>query len=256
MTTKQPERSDIPALRQLWKAVFKDTDELLDGFFAEAFSPERSLCVWEDDKIVAMLYWFDCTWREKKIAYVYAVATDENYRGRGICQKLMDSMHRRLQKQGYYGSLLIPGEQSLVAFYQKMGYEISCTKCHFSIRPAGEAEPTLHQISWQEYARLRAFRLPEDRAEPDETAYRYMDTYMKFYSFSHGIFCGTLEQEIRGNMLRMQEYLGDPRAVLAVGVTLNCREVEVRLDGGAPFEMFRSLTEDKTMPKYFGLPMD
>ena len=78
-----PTPASVPALRQLWKAAFGDTEGFLDCFFDTAFSPHRCRCVTVDGEIAAALYWFDVTCREQPMAYIYAVATHPDHRGRG-----------------------------------------------------------------------------------------------------------------------------------------------------------------------------
>lgn len=256
MTIRYTTQQDIPELRSLWKQAFGDGDALLDSFFSVAYAPDRSLCAYEDGKTVAMVYWFDCLWREHKIAYVYAVATDLEYRKRGICGKLMESLASRLKKQDYYGILLVPATPELVGYYEKLGYAAATTMCHYDVPAAGTPDPELRQITWEQYASYRAQLLPEESVLPGEEVYRFLDTYLGFYRCAAGIFCGAVEETEEGRVLRMQEFLGEPKGMFAAITALDCRKAAVRLQGGAPFGLFCCLTKEKAMPEYFGLPMD
>ena len=100
MIIEHPVWEDIPALRALWKQAFGDTDAYLDSFFSRAFSPERALTAKENNKVVGALYWLDCLWGEKKLSYIYAVATDKDHRGRGVCKALMTEAHREMAQAG------------------------------------------------------------------------------------------------------------------------------------------------------------
>ena len=102
MTIKQPAVDHIPALRLLWKEAFGDSDAFLDGFFRTGFDAARCRCT---EDVAAALYWFDCTWKGKKLAYVYAVATAEASRCRGLCRMLMEDTHRHLETLGYAGAI-------------------------------------------------------------------------------------------------------------------------------------------------------
>ena len=115
MIINQPQSSHIPALRQLWKQAFGDPDAFLDGFFETGFSPDRCRCIMLDQQILAALYWFDCTWNGKKIAYLYAVATDLQYRGNGLCRALMENTHLHLKFLGQYHRPEVL--QSLVSYF-------------------------------------------------------------------------------------------------------------------------------------------
>ena len=123
MYISHPASAQIPKLRKLWQNTFGDSDAFLDIFFETAFSPKRSFCATINDTVIGALYWFDCECAEQKIAYLYAVATAKEFRGQGICHKLMVHTHQHLKEQGYAGAILSPAEESLFVFYGKMGYE-------------------------------------------------------------------------------------------------------------------------------------
>jgi len=88
MIIDKPTPSQLPALRALWKQAFGDPDDFLDCFYRVAFSPERCRCVIKGGSLAAVLYWFDCGWEGKRLAYLYAVATDTAFRGQGLCREL------------------------------------------------------------------------------------------------------------------------------------------------------------------------
>ena len=90
MTIESPTPSRVASLRSLWKEAFGDGDAFLDTFFATAYLPSRTRCMVEGGEVVSALYWFDCEYSGKRIAYLYAVATAEKHRGRGYCQSLLE----------------------------------------------------------------------------------------------------------------------------------------------------------------------
>ena len=122
----------IPKLRELWKKAFGDTDAFLDIFWQWAYDPNRCRYITMEGTPAAALYWFDCEILDstssalRKVAYIYAVATDPKYRGQGLCHKLMEETHRHLERHGYDGAILVPGSESLYDFYGGMGYQV-CT---------------------------------------------------------------------------------------------------------------------------------
>lgn len=256
MITKYSREQDIPALRRLWKQAFGDTDQLLDSFFSIAYAPDRCLCGWEDGQLVAMVYWFDSQWRDHTIAYAYAVATDEAYRHRGFCHKLLESLRRRLRDRGYYGILLVPENKYLASFYESMGYVPCCGMEHFTIPAAGELDPGLRPITWEQYAWYRPQLLPEESVTPGDEVYRFLDSYLTFYRADAGIFCGAVADTPEGKQLQVQEFLGEPKGLFTIARAMGCKTCKVRLKGSYPYGLFRCLTKEKTMPNYFGLPMD
>ena len=116
----------ITKLKKLWKQAFGDSDAFIDTFFELAYSPDRCQYLTETGQLVSMLYWFDCTFKGKKIAYIYAVATHEAYRGKGLCRRLMETTHQRLKTQGYAGAILVPANEALFRLYEKLGYRTCC----------------------------------------------------------------------------------------------------------------------------------
>jgi len=256
MIIKHTTTNDIPALRQLWKQAFGDEDSFLDAFFSLGYAPERSLCAREDGKPVAALYWFDQQWRDRTVAYVYGVATEQSYQNRGICSKLMKRLERLLKERGYYGIILVPREPGLVAFYERLGYVVATTLCHYRLPAAGDPDPEFRQIPWEKYAFYRQQFLPEESVLPGAEMYQLLETYQGFYRCSAGIFCGAAEETPEGRILRVQEFLGEPRGAFTAITAMGCKGAILRLRGGAPFGLFRCLTKEKEMPKYIGLVMD
>jgi len=215
MIIKHPEKENIPALTALWMQAFGDTEAFVKGFFSTGYSPDRSMVCFEEDAVVAALYWFDCTWEDKRIAYLYAIATDEKHRGKGICNALMKHTHKHLQEQGYAGALLMPAEESLENFYGKMGYR-SMNTTSFYEDPSKPV--SLEAITPEEYLSLRQQYLPKGGVQHTLPALRYLGTFAKFYRFPGGICCGdpALPMEY------LPGYPGDPAMYLSLDGTNRC----------------------------------
>ena len=148
--------------RRLWQEAFGDSDEFLDMFSSVAYAPERSRTISVDGDLAAVLYWFDCEYDGKKIAYIYAVATAKAYRGRGLCHRLMTQAHQHLRDNGYVGAILVPGSKELFDLYADMGYKV----CSYMSEIICEAEGVVacKEIDKSEYAKLRRQFLPQGRA--------------------------------------------------------------------------------------------
>lgn len=180
-----PEKQHIPALRFLWQEAFGDTDDFLDNFFVTAFSPTRCFCIFSENKAIAALYWFDCEYKGKPMAYLYAIATAKEYRGQGLCHKLMTYTHTYLEGEGYAGTILVPGEPSLFHFYRNMGYE---TCCHRKIikctAPYADTVPpgfSLTPITKEVFASLRRDFLPANGIIQEGANIDFLATQCSFY---------------------------------------------------------------------------
>ena len=126
MIIKHPEMAQIEGLTALWVEAFEEPKEAAQCFFDTAFDAQRSLVCLEGDAVAAGLYWFDCLWKGRKVAYIYAVGTRIAHRGKGLCHALMEKTHEVLKSRGYHGAILVPAEESLFGFYGKMGYVACC----------------------------------------------------------------------------------------------------------------------------------
>lgn len=242
----------IPELRKLWKQAFGDADAYLDLFYTIAFSPDRCRCVYEDDVLTAALYWFDCQWEGKQIAYLYAIATDADHRNKGYCCKLLADTHLHLLSQGYAGCILVPREAALFGMYEKLGYRTcSCVRT-FSCTAA--APPvSLRRIAPEEYASLRRQFLPAGGVLQEGAALALLGAYSDFYTGENMLLAAYPE----GGKLTVCELLGSPDSFPGVIAALGYSEGMIRTPGQEkPFAMYHSLTGDDTMPKYFGLALD
>ena len=244
-------KPDIPALRRLWKEAFGDEDAFLDDFFCTAFSSRRMRTITENGQLKAALYWFDCSCRGKKIAYLYAVATAKAFRGKGLCRRLMEDTHRQLSREGYAGAVLVPGEAALFPMYAGMGYtsisgisEFSCTA-----RPGSLA---LTRISGEDYARLRRDLLPPGSVLQEGENLALLQTQCALFA-GEGILLAAKKE---GNVLLCAELLGRPAAAPEILDALGCDRATFRTPGSdRPFAMYHPFTEDPA-PGYFGLAFD
>ena len=253
MIIKPPGGEEIPALRALWKEAFEDTDVFLDSFFESAFCADRCRCVTVDHTLAAALYWFDCEYRDEKVAYLYAIATLKSYRGRGLCRKLMDEAHSILKKAGYVCVILVPGEKSLFDFYGKMGYRVFSLVDEKHIA-ASYQKIELKRIDSLEYGRIRRGLLPENSVIQEKECLDYLGAYAELYK-GEGILCACVRN---GDSVRITELLGNTSYGGGIVHALGCKTGLVRAAGDSrEFSMYLPLCEKKIDTfAYFGLAFD
>lgn len=120
-------RGEFPALTEIWKACFKDTEENTVRIFEKLQKPENILVLPCGGEIAAMLSFreFELTSPENqcKAAYIYGVATHPAYQGKGYSTVLLGNAAKLLTHRGYACAVLVPAEESLFGFYQKRGFE-------------------------------------------------------------------------------------------------------------------------------------
>ncbi len=258
LTVDKPTYSQLPELRNLWKEAFGDSDAFLDTFFQSAFDENRCRCVVVDEKVVAMLYWFECEFQEKPIAYIYAVATAKEMRGLGICHALMLDTHQHLKANGYIGTILVPGNEGLFHFYKGLGYE-TCTHIEEivfedSTLHAFESNPiSIRTINVAEYARLRRNYLPNGAIIQEKENLDFLQKQANFYTGDNFL----LAAHKSGDSLKGIEFLGNTSAIPSILQTLECTKGSFRTPGkDRPFGMYYSFEKAVAMPNYFGFAFD
>lgn len=251
MTIDHPAAGDIPNLRLLWKKAFGDTDAFLDVFFSTGYAPARCRCIREGDTVAAALYWFDMGCSGRKFAYIYAVATDPDFRGRGLCRMLMEDTAAVLTAQGYDGAILVPQDAGLRIMYGKMGYlpatAMEETHCAASIPCPVE------EISAEAYACRRKAFLPAGSVLPEQPALDFLGKLACFYAGEGFLAAVSREEE----HLRILEYLGDRTAAPALVAALGRREATLRTIGTTmEFAMYLPLTGRCCKPEYYPFAFD
>lgn len=253
MNIDTPLNSRLPALRSLWHEAFGDTDEFLNTFFTTAFSANRCRCVTANDDVAAALYWFDCTHDDRRIAYIYAVATAKAYRGQGICHKLMDNTHQHLTGLGYEGAILVPGSKELFRLYEGMGYQTCSHIREFSCTAAAE-DIQLRPIDTAEFAERRKKLLPKGGVLQENENLDFLQAQAKFYAGTDFLLAAREEEDSVCGV----ELLGDETAAPGIVRTLGYSKGKFRTPGeGSPFAMYYPLGNSKLPPpSYFGLAFD
>lgn len=118
--------------------------------------------------------------------YIYAVATDPRYRGRGISTKLLEYTHDYLRKNGVRLSVLSPAKGELFNFYQKRGFEseffIGSALLDESHIPSFTDSFCISEASQEEFSQIReaafAGRFMFVRWGGEALAYRMAETAM------------------------------------------------------------------------------
>lgn len=247
-----PAPEHLPQLRKLWQEAFGDTDAFLDSFYRTAYSPDRCRCVLDGDRVAAVLYWIDCAVDDQKLAYIYAVVTDPNCRGRGLCRRLMENTHGLLRSRGYAGAVLVPQQESLRQMYAGLSYENCGGLAEFSCEADGAPVP-LRAVSPSEFAALRKTLLPAGAVIQEGAGLAFLAEQVQFYAGENFLLAAYAEKDT----LHVPELLGDPKAAPGILKTLGAARGHFRTPGAAvPFAMFHPLTENAAAPNYFGFAFD
>lgn len=249
MTIDTPGAEQTAQLRRLWQEAFGDSDAFLNSFFSLAFAPERCRCVTAENRIVAALYWFDCTCRGEKMAYLYAVATAEGCRGKGLCRALMEDTHDHLRKLGYQGTVLVPASERLRQMYGKMGYLPGTTVSELTGEP-GETAVDIQALDAGEYERRRRALMPSGGVLQEGALTALLQDQCGLFGGEDFLLAAWVEDGV----LHAEELLGDQSAAPGVLRALGAEKGIFRIPGEKkPFAMYCPLTENCPKPGYFGI---
>lgn len=127
LLTRPSVPDDVPAQRHLWQLAFGDGDAYVDNFYSSYYRPERVLVLEEDGQVRSMTAWFDTTFvvpgkGAYRAAYLYAVATHPDCRGRGLAGKLLSDADAYFQTLDIPAVTTVPAEPSLHHFFAANGF--------------------------------------------------------------------------------------------------------------------------------------
>lgn len=235
-------------LKRLWKTVFGDPDSFIDAFFRIAYSPDRCRYIEEQGQIVSALYWFDCEYEGGKLAYIYAVATHPDHRGKGLASRLLEETHDHLKALGYAGTVLKPAK-GLFPFYERLGYATCGYICRFTAE-ANSLPADLKELSPSEFGAARRTYLPENSILQEGLTLEFFHTYARFYAGEDAIICVAREDPY------VFEYLGNPHSAPGILAALGIKSSEISTPGtNIPFVMHHPLNCTKS-PGYLGITLE
>lgn len=149
--------NDEPFLWKLWTLCFGGPEDYLDLYFQNRFVPEDTLIARENGVPVAMLTLMNARIGDHKGFYIYAVATHPDYQGRGLQRQLDSYTVDVMRKRGGEFCCLVPAEESLFGFYEKLGYGVDFYRWEKRIEDDTFCLPTeFSPCSYQMFAGMRA----------------------------------------------------------------------------------------------------
>ena len=259
MSFSHAQAADIPALKQLWMTCFGDTEDYVNLYFDHSFSPEQ-VFVLRAEQIAAMLISLPVTHvaadgEAQQGAYLYAVCTAPELRGRGLCRALMQQTEQALAAQGCTFTCLKAGSEGLSAMYERMGYQTTFTNRELCLSvPATQfkAEPKL--ISPEHYYALRQFALRGDFIDYVPAVLAHQARLGALFCLDGGAAFGAFERY--GDTLICKEYFGDETLLPALGAQFGAAQVIARTTGTAPFAMAKPLSSLPCPKGYLAFAFD
>lgn len=114
-------------LKTLFRTSFSLEKSEVDFFFENKFNPDNCVVCLKDGKLTSALHMFYnnliCRNSKKiKAYYLYGAATFPEYRNQGFMTKTINFANNLALKKECEYSILLPANDSLVRFYEKIGY--------------------------------------------------------------------------------------------------------------------------------------
>ncbi len=276
---------DHPRLKTLWTEAFGDAREDLDAYFTLRHTDANMLVDEWENTIAGMLTMLPVTLRERggqtfPARYIYAVATDERFRLRGIGTTLMEAAHAHMRSLHEAAGVLVPASPSLFDFYGKRGYQTAffqeVVTWNASELPPFPPKGRFAPCSSGDYTRMRdqAFQHSRLYVKWEESAVSY--AVFKFtqaggvtaLSWEGGHGCAAWEKTEDGVLVReLALPEGDAQTALSVlHGQLNAKRYTVSLAQGSvpgaiprPFGMIHWLIPEPELsgkPPYLSLTKD
>ncbi len=149
---------DIPALCEIWKICFSDSEDYIKLFYSENFKYIDVLIYAVDGKPVSMLHLFKSAFadgeKENNAIFLYAGGTLPEHRSNGYFIKLLNKAKHIAEQKGC-ALFFKPATISLCNFYETLGFQIDSYFHLVTVSPADIVPLSVEDISFQEYNRMR-----------------------------------------------------------------------------------------------------
>ena len=152
------EKKDIPALCEIWKESFSDSDEYIRYFYSENFERIKVLVYDVDSKPVSAVNIIDAEFVNKnesrKAKYLYAGGTLLAHRKKGYFNALLKFIVETETMHGW-GLFLKPASQKLTEYFVQLGFEIDSYFRFLTVSPGSFQPISALDISYSDYNRMR-----------------------------------------------------------------------------------------------------
>lgn len=136
MNTRIAQKSDIKAIREMWKDYYGLSQNFCDWFFNRAFYSQNSIVVTEDDTIAASSGFipYQLSLGEKSVsaAYIAGTVTLPEYASEAFSRQLLADTLLTINSKDIPISFLIPHKYS---FYEKYGFRICYSFKQYTLTP-------------------------------------------------------------------------------------------------------------------------
>ncbi len=122
MNIRFSDKGDIPQLKYIWKVCFGDSDDYIDMFFQKLYNPSQTVVMCCGDMPVGAVYLLKASLFETDFMYGYAIGVLPEFRGKSVCQKMLEFIREDAKKKNFLFGLH-PANENLSSFYKRIGLE-------------------------------------------------------------------------------------------------------------------------------------
>lgn len=119
--------SYVSSLKKLWAETFGDNEEYIGLLFDRGYSPAECFAEISDNEVVSVIYLLEgrirADGRVFEGRYLYAAATAEKHRKKGLMAKLIKEAQKYISEKGLSFISLVPANEVLYDYYAKFGFE-------------------------------------------------------------------------------------------------------------------------------------
>ena len=168
--------------------------------------------------------------KQLKAAYLYAVATKMEHRGKGYCKAVMAYAEKELRKRYVDALLLRPASEELADLYAELGFTRQ-TGANKLLLDCAQAKGQATEIGVQDYAGLRETALWDiSHVRYDKAQLEYALSGGKFYCLMTGysMGCAAAKAGTDGTQAFVYEMLPDHGVLGALAEKLGTGKYEVQ----------------------------
>lgn len=209
---------DTAAIREIWHDCFQDPYPYIDFFLEKRYNLNHCYVCRVSGKVVSMLHALPCKilieGQHQTCWYLYAVATREEYRNRGMVRNLTDFVIQQGEKQGISYFCLLPANSGLYHFYEKLNFRTFFYREDLEIQPDSLVDVKFHDFSLSYLTELQKLALSDAMGSVswDEQAVSYA---VQEHLFTGGRVLCFSDVRQQKDMVAFAKYQEDGRVVVS-----------------------------------------
>ena len=248
MIYRLAEKDDMNAVCGLWQCVFGDSEETVKIFYNAFPNTEDVLLCETDGKVVSILTLIEAEIispnGKNKAFCVYAAATDENYRKKGIMSGLLSFAGKIAAERKADFLFLKPASEKLYSYYEKNGFQNAFYRKKTAEYTGVEKYPYSY-VKWDEKA------ISVDKVFSELNSYESKNGYLSFSAEGKII---TVDRFVSGDIFSLLDEMRADLKPEKIYVNLPCGANETQREVTG---MIKPLT-DKKIPDniYLGITLE